>query len=84
MQKKTIGTGSHLTAYEAARARHAHLCRHLAPEWRSHVSQDFIPREDDAIGISLPKADPRAGAMGAAAPGGLPQYVPQMRPHQRG
>lgn len=72
-------------AYEAARARHRAICE-MDEESRRHVSQDFVPADDDAEGQTLPRADPNAGALGAAAQGGTSHFSggALMRSHTRG
>ncbi len=53
--RKTIGCGTHMTAYEAAKARHVAVAK-LPHEVQAHISQDFVfdPRDDDAP--HLPKS----------------------------
>jgi hypothetical protein len=55
--KKTIGCGSYLTAYDAAKARQIAILE-LGPLIRTRISQDFIPDAADAEAVAVMSGNP--------------------------
>jgi hypothetical protein len=70
LEKKTVGTGSHATAYEAARARHERILHDIPVALRSRVTDDFVYTAADPRRALAPveaSAAERAALAAAAA-----------------